>query len=136
MSGKMSEQHQERSWIRILSGIVMLIVFACSLTLNSLLLHVLRTKKMFFTKGNRFVGFLLMVELSVRIFGSPLIILSVFSGQWLFGDFGCTYYAFMMTMLGITSISLLSGTGFIYSSNVFVLVYLESRVFCVPIKQF
>ena len=36
--------------------------------------------------------------------------MSFFARRWLFGDAGCVFYAFCMTLLGVTCISLFTGT--------------------------
>ncbi|XP_052792264.1 rhodopsin, G0-coupled-like [Mya arenaria] len=45
-----------------------------------------------------------------RLLGSPLLLMSMFARRWLFGDVGCVFYAFWMTLLGVTTISLFTGS--------------------------
>lgn len=92
--------------VSLACGFVMLIVFVCSLILTSGVLWAFWKTKQLQYSVYRLVAYLLLDEVLVRIFGSPLVFTSTLAGRWLFGDFGCVFYAFWMTWLGVTATSL------------------------------
>ncbi|XP_052792262.1 melanopsin-like [Mya arenaria] len=108
-SAAMNASHPEvhiGSPLAIACGCVLLVVWLASLTLcSAVLLGLWRTRQLG-APVNHLVAFLLVNELFVRLLGSPLILMSMFARRWLFGDAGCVFYAFWMTLLGVTSISL------------------------------
>lgn len=89
-----------------LSGLLMLIIFMCSLTMCTAVLWALWKTKQLSYPVYRLVAFLLINELLVRVFGSPLIMTSMIAGRWLYGYFGCVFYGFTMTWLGVAATSL------------------------------
>ena len=90
----------------VASGTVMLIVFVCSLVLSPVVLWALWKNELLHSSVYRFISFILLNEVLMRMFGSPLIITSMLSGRWLYLDAGCIFYAFGMTWLGVTTTSL------------------------------
>lgn len=91
-------------------GFVMLIVFLCASFLSCGVLWALFKTEQLKYPIYRLLAYLLLDEVLIRIFGSPLVISSTLAQRWLFGEAGCVFYAFWMTWLGVTATSLFTCT--------------------------
>lgn len=90
----------------VVCGLILLLVFLCSFAISTCVLWALWKTKQLQCPVNRIIAFLLVDEVLIRIFGSPLIITSLLASRWLYTDYGCVFYGFLMTWLGVTATSL------------------------------
>ncbi|XP_029654146.1 melanopsin-like, partial [Octopus sinensis] len=60
------------------------------------------------TPTNLFILSLTVCDFCIALFGNPFVVVSGLARGWYFGHFGCIFYGFFMTFLGLTSISLLT----------------------------
>ena len=81
------------------------------------------------TSDNTLIVGLALSDISQAIFGIPLVTVSSFSRQWVFGTGLCQFYAFITTTCGISQISMLTA---IAIERYFVIVRRDKRLANTP----
>lgn len=61
---------------------------------------------------NYFVINLAVLDFIMSIFGIPMAAVASFKTRWIFGENGCIYYGFLMTFIGLNTITILSVIAF------------------------
>ena len=90
-------------------GISMSALFVCALTVNILVLYIFKRTKTLQTRTNYWIMSVITCDLLTVINTFPFVIISSFAEEYIFGEIGCKWYGFMFTLLGTTSIFLLTG---------------------------
>ena len=67
---------------------------------NSIVLFLYYKYKNLHNPVNLFLINISISDLTVSVFGSPFMFASTIAGHWLFGDAGCSWYAFITTLGG------------------------------------
>ena len=67
---------------------------------NSIVLFLYHKYKNLHNPVNLFLINISISDLTVSVFGSPFMFASTIAGHWLFGDAGCSWYAFITTLGG------------------------------------
>ncbi|XP_063411191.1 rhodopsin-like [Mytilus trossulus] len=100
---------QTPSWFHFTSGVVLLTTTLISLISNGSVVFALLIKnRTLLTRITTYIITICCLNLLMAAFGTPMVVMSCFNKVWLFGELGCTYYAFLMTFGGLTSMLLLT----------------------------
>jgi hypothetical protein len=73
-----------------------------------LVIHVFRKSKHLQTPLNVLVIGCSIIDITMLLVGLPFLIASSFYGYWVFGSAWCEGYGFVMTLMGVSSICILS----------------------------
>ncbi|XP_074648853.1 visual pigment-like receptor peropsin [Tubulanus polymorphus] len=95
----------------VVTGIIYLIVAILGVVGNGLLFWLFKQEGLIRSPRNIVVLNLAVANIGVVI-GSPLPALSSFAEHWIFGDFGCQFYAFIGFLFGLAAI------GFVFALTV------------------
>ena len=90
-------------------GITMSVLFVFALTENILVLLVYKRTKKLHTRTNYWIVSVVSCDLLIVINAFPFVIISSFAEEYIFGDVGCKWDGFIVTLLGTSSIFLLAG---------------------------
>ena len=90
-------------------GISMIILFCLALAENIMVLLVYRRTRKLHSKTNIWIVSLVICDLLIVINAFPFVIVSSFAEEYVFGTTGCKWDGFIITLLGTTSIFLLTG---------------------------
>ena len=90
-------------------GISMSVLFVLALTENILVLYVYKRTKTLHTMTNYWIISVISCDLLIVINAFPFVILSSFAEEYIFGEVGCKWDGFIVTLLGTSSIFLLTG---------------------------
>ncbi|XP_045177964.2 visual pigment-like receptor peropsin [Mercenaria mercenaria] len=92
--------------------IVLAILFFCiavvGLAANSAIIHTFRKSSTLQTPSNVLIVGCVMCDITMILIGYPFVIASNFHGNWLFGAAWCQGYGFVVTLLGVSSICILT----------------------------
>lgn len=100
---------QTPSWFHFTSGVVLLTTTLISLISNGSVVFALLVKnRTLLTRITTYIITICCLNLLMAAFGTPMVVMSCFNKVWMFGELGCTYYAFLMTFGGLTSMLLLT----------------------------
>ena len=75
---------------------------------NACVIVVFALNKSLHSSVNLLISSLALSNCLIALLGNPFTVASNFSGQWLFGDAGCSLYGFTVTLLGLSSMHHLS----------------------------
>ncbi|XP_069108023.1 rhodopsin, G0-coupled-like [Argopecten irradians] len=93
-------------------GVFMTGASTFGVALNGIFIYVFWKQTALKTPTNYFILSLSILDFLMSLFGLPMIAISSFAKDWIFGDKGCVYYGFIMTLLGISTISILAAISF------------------------
>lgn len=97
------------SQVYIALGITMSVVFVFGIIENIIVLVVYSGDRRVRTKTNLWIFAILICDLLLLVNTNSYVIINCFAERNLFGDIGCLYDGFLVTVLGTTSIFLLAG---------------------------
>ena len=100
-----NETFSHGTFIKI--GIFLLFVLTFGMVANSFILIILAKTKRIGKPHTTIVAGLIVGDL-FHTFTLPFVVASSFAQRWLFQQSGCVFYAFMMTFLGVSNITLLA----------------------------
>ena len=90
-------------------GISMSVLFVLALLENISVLYVYKRTKKLHTRTNYWIVSVIICDLLIVINAFPFVIVSSFAEEYVFGEVGCKYDGFIVTLLGTSSIFLLTG---------------------------
>ena len=90
-------------------GIIMSVLFIFALIENILVLLVYKRTKTLHTMTNYWIVSVVSCDLLIVINAFPFVIISSFAEEYIFGEVGCKWDGFIVTLLGTSSIFLLTG---------------------------
>lgn len=90
-------------------GISMSVLFFLALFENILVLYVYKITRKLHTKTNFWVISVITCDLLIVLNAFPFVIVSSFAEEYIFGEIGCKWDGFIVTLLGTASIFLLTG---------------------------
>lgn len=93
---------------RIVLGIVFFCVGVVGLAANSAVVHTFRYSQVLQTPANTLIIGCVVCDITMILLGFPFVIASYFYGDWLFGAAWCEGYGFVVTLLGVSSICILT----------------------------
>ena len=97
------------SGIFVAIGVSMSVLFVLALAENILVLFVYKKTKKLHTRTNYWIASVISCDLLIVVNAFPFVIVSSFAEEYIFGEIGCKWDGFIVTLLGTTSIFLLTG---------------------------
>ena len=97
------------SEIFVAIGISMSVLFVLALIENISVLYVYKRTKKLHTRTNYWIASVVSCDLLIVINAFPFVIVSSFAEEYIFGEVGCKWDGFIVTLLGTSSIFLLTG---------------------------
>ena len=89
-------------------GIALTLSICFGLIMNVMIIYVFIRKSKLRTQTNWLVFAIVSTDFIMICFGIPMAAVSSFYNRWVFGTWGCTYYAFLMSFTGFVEITLLT----------------------------
>lgn len=101
-------QNDISPWSYYLFGIWYLVCAVLGALVNAMAVYVVLKKHLIKTSTDTYIVCLSLSNFVMSTFASPLPAISSFAQRWLFGQHGCTYYAFVVCLGSYTNIALLA----------------------------
>jgi len=89
-------------------GITLTLSTCVGLIMNVMIIYVFIRKSKLRTQTNWLVFAIVSTDFIMTCFGIPMAAVSSFYNRWVFGTWGCKYYAFLMSFTGFVEITLLT----------------------------
>lgn len=100
---------QTPSWFHVTLGVVLLLTNLVTIISNGSVTYALLVKdRKLLTRLSVYIITTCCLNLLMSTFGTPMVVASCFNKVWMFGEFGCSSYAFLMTFGGLASMLLLT----------------------------
>lgn len=93
---------------KIVLGILFFFLAIVGLVANSAIIHTFRHSSSLQTPANVLIMGCVLCDLTMILIGHPFVIASCFHGDWMFGAAWCEGYGFVVTLLGVSSICILT----------------------------
>ncbi|CAC5424013.1 OPN3 [Mytilus coruscus] len=103
------QDSRQESWINLVVGCILLTTTSISVFTNGTVLYVFFTRpQTVLTRINSYMAAVCLLAFTMASLGYPMVVSSSFAGYWLFGEYGCVYYGFLMTCCGLCTMFILA----------------------------
>lgn len=100
-------------WFHYTLGIILMVTTAVSIVTNGITSFIFFFKdRKLLTRTNVYIATICILSFVMAVLGIPMVVTSSFNKVWMFGFFGCQYYAFLMSLGGLAQSLMMSAVSF------------------------